>query len=71
MSWKNIGKKLVAGSVKAAKVTGESIDKFGAWQDRQQEKELKRLRRRAEIAKQKARIRKYKPKDAWDDGWDI
>jgi len=69
-------KKLTAGSIKVAKATNKGINKVGAWQDRQQvkalaakRKELARLKVEANIAEQKARLRKHKPKDPFD--WDL
>lgn len=70
-------KKLTTGSVKLAKAADKGIKDFGDWQDRQQAKDLTRKRKQltrlkveANIAKQKAKLKKYKPKDPFDD-WNI
>ena len=70
-------KKIATGSAKLAEATGTGIKQFSEWQDRQQaknlarkQKQLSRLRIEAKIAREKAKIRKYKPKDPFDD-WNI
>ncbi len=75
MGWKRIGKRIVSGSVRAAKGAGDGVQKFQGWQEKQQnisiakrKRELKKLDMDVKIAKKKTQLKKLKPSDDWDLG---
>lgn len=73
MGWRNVGKKIISGSTKAAKGAGEGVTKFQKFQVEQQKRagdrkqqELRKLDMDIKLARKKATLRKLKPSDPWD-----